>query len=294
MHRRMGALIVIACALAVLTGSRLLYPGLPGQGVRAALPEPPPVGSCLEMPARSVIACDQPHDVEVTAAWRADGIGPDPSASDPCSLPAVALLHTSAQLNRFGLFRATHDSWNPVGRDLIWSQTSGPVASAPTKWDWHVCVAGPYAAAPYSGKLQDILERDLTPSAFGDCYSSDGLQRISCTEPHQREYLSRFYGFVPSDSTADGAEGFPVYVPEDGMKERCTAISKELMATADPTFAGRLDLKMSYSRNSATWQGATGTLLGFDINAECYVQAPASTVLTASLVGISAGPLPLQ
>lgn len=311
MNQRGGGAILLALAAAVLMLAQVAAPTAPGLATRAPLAPPPPVGTCLTGPTHAVVSCDQLHQQEVVASWmpRAEN---DPSEPYQrfCPEAAAAYLGDPAPPSNPvwqspGLHYEAHYFTAPAGERIQW-------------FGWVACVIQSAYSGRYVGSIRGLQKVAQRPSAYGSCAFGylvpPTFANINCTEPHEVEILGAAGGFMPDSTTGDLSTTL-MPAPEI-LQRQCERLAVALLDTPDPTYENQLvvDIRTAVSPGSLVWvPGDTSEVAvssggpaseteipigseqtGTSWSASCLIRAAHLGVLTNSLIGNGAKPLPIQ
>jgi hypothetical protein len=247
-----GPIGVIALAVALFTAA--IVPAVLDHDVRgvasaAPLPEPPPIGSCVDFPADgppAVVSCDGLHDGEVTMSWAAGEFPTSNEGTEPRSYTAVI-----GGASRFTYFECF--GWNSsyVGGLAFSAYFSAPAmlfsggmvyGSPGQRYDrlyWSACaITPPVATAEYSGSIRSAGAHPTTarPDVFTGCLGAPvsgatELAFTSCQLPHRVEPIAM-------DPDPDSP------LPADHALAMCQELVREVTGASDPTYGGLLDIKV--------------------------------------------------
>lgn len=188
----LGVVLLIGSFLGVAVWGGLAGHAVDGAGVRAELPDPPPMGTCLRLAGAvwMVSSCGEPHTVEVVRVWSA-ARAPKSELYDGCVQAAQAYVGEPSDLSR-------GSGW--VTPPVMFSQTllSGPLAAAVEGWNGYACVIRPIVpdlpAVGYRGRLKGVEQTDGIPIDVRPCYNRPdddaGLVGVSCAARHVGQILA--------------------------------------------------------------------------------------------------------
>jgi hypothetical protein len=279
-RRAAGAVVLVLAFVLVIVVRAVGNPGLPGTAAAAPLPGPPPVGACLLITdgRPAVVDCAEPHDLEVTAGVTADATPPTLSQCDARTagyLPPIVV-----------------DGWL-VPVDAETSVVPAPPGQRSADRGWQVCTVGPGIRDRFTGSVRGMVLTTFRSDVFGNCADATAGPRLPCTGPHTGELLGttdRTYTDVDLDDVYLGvalnAGNVPAAVGTD-LDARCAALAGRVTGSDDPTYGGQLGIRMQVQTVVPT--DVPGTIR---VYASCLAVGPPGRPLTASVIGLGAGPLP--
>ena len=294
-----GPIGVIALAVALFTAA--IVPAILDHDVRgvasaAPLPEPPPIGSCVDFPADgppAVVSCGEPHDGEITTTWKA---GEFPTSNESAEPRAYTLSNTVGSGGRFTYFEC--HGWNSLyvgSTELSAGLTTplplfggGMVYGSPDqrygRLYWSACAIRPVDDAQYTGTIQGAGTRPTVarPDVYATCLGqpdveATGLAYISCAQPHRVELIA-------IDPDVDSS------LPADEALAGCHRLVQEMTAATDPTFGGQLAIEVQpvVSRLNPSEYSSQAFAAQ-----DCVVEPAGAGNLLGSLVAHGDAPLPL-
>lgn len=311
-RRRVVGLCVLALSLvAGLVGPELVGVGVRGRATAAAIPLPPPIGSCIriaEDQTTTVVGCDEPHTGEIAMTWRA-------------GVPPVA----AGALVRYPHFSVTRSVTDPQvdTRCAGWAERY-------TGWDRYIAqhdddlwlapqplAAGRLVRAPVDASLPDLAwtgcavvtgdpsyvgsVRDTAfaprfgasasrPDAVSVCLTSSGtgVTFVSCGQPHNAELI----GSVALTQEMMAGRSVTLDHSPAEITQGCTDLGGERLMRQDPTFGGRLQVVAE-----SVWQQSltdTKPTSSAWLIPDCLVRVVGTGTLSRSLVEWGEQPLPLD
>jgi hypothetical protein len=129
---------------------------------------------------------------------------------------------------------------------------------------------------------------------FGSCFDTDPRERVPCAGAHAAELLgvgTVAYPDAAPDGTYFGVDFSAAALPEavvGDLGSRCTALGAALTGTADPTYGGQLSVRIQV--NTVVPTDVPGTV---QVYVSCVATGPPASPLTASVIGLGDGPLPV-
>lgn len=312
-QRAIGGGVVILVLIGVLIGSVLLGPDEPGSAVRAAPPQPPAIGTCIDGFLDPVpVPCDQPHTGEISLSWTGDAL-PDASALDDiaeslpypvedaagdpqllCWMASVAYLGTAPAADA----APSGFAWTRPGPGASSDLIQGPANSRVPDWSWSACLFSPStpgsdSSREYSISARGVLADESLPRDPGwrQCANGPDLWAglTSCLSPHRFEIVASGNRTVPELPA-------PVQVWADhddpAAVDECTGLADAYLGVPVDSHAG--DLRVSVLLADAVpvndEQGARTTSLTL----LCVLGVDADRTLTGSIADLGAAPLPLD
>ncbi|WP_111767738.1 hypothetical protein [Nakamurella deserti] len=281
-RRAAGAAALLLAFVLVLAVRAVGHPGLPGSATAAPLPGPPPVGACLLLTdgRPAVVDCVAPHDLEVTAGVSADATPPTLSQCDARTagyLPPVVV-----------------DDWL-LPLEVRTTVVPAPPGQRSADRGWQVCAVRPDTGERFAGSVRGMTLETFRGDVVGRCSDDPTGPAVPCGDPHAAELLGttdRSYPDVDLGGVYLGvalnAGSVPDAVGAD-LDARCTALAGRLTDSDDPTYDGQLDLRVQVLTVVPT--DVPGTIR---VYASCVAAGPPGRALTASVVGLGPGPLPLD
>lgn len=279
-RRASGILLLLLAVVAALVMPQLLRPGTVGRPAAAPLPAPPAIGTCVDLVGSShvVLACNQPHDAEVFAAWSADDPErPRGRANPRCDQELTRLL--SPRL-------PSYSGWYLTVVNASAQLIRAPADQRVGRRGWSACLLRPAGLHRYSGVLAGDV--DQRPGEFGECLRADAVIVVNCTDQHATERLAVAVGYSDFGTSEPLQAG---ELPADlilTLQRQCVQIARDLTRNTDPTFGGRVAVQVV---------GAGVTRMGeHDGNyrqygASCVIRS--AQPLVDSVVGIGDAALPL-
>lgn len=294
-------MLMVSALVGALVFSAIVRFGSPGKAVRAAIPVPPSVGSCVVRSSTGVqvVGCDEPHSAEVSLSWNADS--PSPPPTDPyqtCQTVTASYLRVT-QGNGVPALDAT--GWGITPVPYVVELAHGPQSALVAGWSWQACLVLPVVPkiyqTGYTGRLADLPDSMFTPPNLRPCYLRDSSVRsgIACGTAHLGEILAsqqlRLTGFRTEDQDTDPAR-----------TAQCTAIARTATGAADPTYGGRLSVVIYLQTIGAGATSApTDDGLGAEISeaftvsvASCALEVTGRQRLYGSVVGVGDAALPIR
>lgn len=285
---------MIVLAIAVVIGvcvPVLLAPPLGTAATRAALPQPPAVGSCLSLsedatPDAGVVDCADEHGAEVVAAWRAD----DPLVERlsrfsgyldrPSAGPDRAMGGVTDDLVA-GCWRAAQEyitppgdatPWLPVPPRVVPALLLAPADGTPGRWRWLSCVVVAGEDASWSGSLswRPSAPVPRPPALASNCRPDGSSALARCDLPHRTEVLG-----WPDRSWVGSS---------DDRAASCVELAATMTGRSDPTFGGRIRVDV-VTRQPVPYQGALPL---------CVAGLVGDGALVGSLIGLGDRALPVQ
>ncbi len=288
--------IITLCSVLVVNG--VLGRSLSGVAARSPLPAAPESGSCLLRTGAEWVGvpCADPHTAEVVRSWSAADLA-TARRYDQCM--ASGRVYLGPSWGQSG-DSPTESAWSVPSVMSSTVLVSGPGPATTRGWSWQACVVRPILLGPpgagYRGRLHDVPTTGVLPVELRPCFNRPaavGVVGVACTAPHMGEVLAaRSLQVFGSPTDADDTATDPA------VNSECHAIARRTTAAADPTYGGRLQVVVNLH--------ATG--MGFVVSkdspgntshayvlykASCALQVAAGHELSASVVGLGAGPLPI-
>ena len=284
MQRRAAGLVVLLLALAAMLAlPQLFRPGLAGQASAAPMPEPPPLGACVDFEEQTphVVDCATLHDGEVSARWLADD--PDRPRRRDTTACDDAL---DGYLGRSSLIQV--EGWDLAAPNIHTRPIWAPRAERVERRGWSACVLRPANLTGYSGTLGSLTGSGRWPGAFGQCGTVNRGAAVPCTAPHSLELLGTTSGIMPvGPGTELTSSGVPVNFA-GALEERCFRLAQQLTSATDPTYAQQLTVEMTVVGSPAMG----GSLSGYrSFSAGCKLTS--RQLLVDSVLGLGDAPLPI-
>lgn len=322
--RRALGLVALSLAFAILLGApALLSDGITGHPMAAPLPMPPAVGSCVTLPADpnfsgageqgfQVVACDQPHDAEVSMTWPA-GTPPQSQVGGTGQLPGEFILPFNAEFPVLsdmgsGTVSSPHfvcADWNlsfigppaPLAGSSWWTvwptfasgMITAPAVDRAGVLGWSACIVEP-ATVPtrYAGTIRSAptMPDQHRPEQYFSCLSRSQYGRTeliysSCAQPHRVEPIALQSGLEPA-------------APADRALVGCLEVVQRLTGAADPSYGGRLAVKVeNVGLRTLTLEQMTELPAGATAAGACVVELVGSGSLVGSVIGLGDRPLPV-
>ena len=153
--------------------------------------------------------------------------------------------------------------------------------------------------AGYRGRLRDVPATGVLPAELRPCFNRPvalAVVGVPCNSRHTGEVLAArqlqvFGSTTAVDTTASSPQ----------VQAECLAIARRTTAAADPTYGGRLQVVVNLHATgmgfvvSKESSGTASTSQSYVLyQASCALQAATGHELSASIVGLGSGPLPLQ
>ena len=288
--------------------------GVTGHAARASLPLPPPVGSCITLPADqaasewgqldfAIVPCDRGHDAEITMTWSA-GSEPQSAGRDRaggsafrldsgrvsspyfiCSDWSLAYVGTPMPL---GI-----GPWWPARLDYRSGFVTAPPGQRAGGLGWSGCFVEPPAnSARYVGSISAAGAQlhQSRPGQFATCLADSDQTEMhvtTCDLPHRIEPLAVDYGLDPAENADPGNSA-------EHARERCADAVRKLTAARDPSFGGRLAVEVdSEHLQPMTLEQAAALPDNARPTQECRVALVGPGVLVGSVVGLGDSPLPI-
>jgi hypothetical protein len=296
--------IVLAVATALTVAVPHLLSAPPGRALRAALPPPPAVGTCLaslspDGPESSngtgstrnstaaassgIVDCETRHDVEVVAAWQADdplvaslsrfsGYLSRPAAGPDRTMGGVTDALVDACWHAVQAYVGPPQlaaQWYPAQPRVVPALLPAPADEGWGRRRWLACVVVAGDGAAWNGTLrwQRSAPRPRPAGLAVTCSPAASTGVRGCDRPHRTEVL-----------------GWPDHArPTDADAAASCADHAELMTgRPDPTFGGRIRIRLQ--------EQPAGL-----VNAPplCVAELVGDGELIGSLVGIGDAALPL-
>ena len=280
-RRLIGVLALLLAAVALLVVRAAENPGLPGSAAPVALPGPPPVGSCLVVDTTvTVVECAEPHDAEVTAGTTIDDQAPSRSFCDAAAADYLPPIITG-------------DGWQ-VPVDVQTAVLPAPEGQRSADRGWRACTVRPESSERFTGSLRGMTLATFRDDVFGSCPAPSRSDRIPCSAAHPTELLGTTNLAYPDAQPTgayfgidNSAAALPDAVGAD-LDHRCRTLAATLTGNPDPTYGGRLTVRLEVDTVVPT--DVPGTL---QVCVSCAVDAPPGRWLTASVIGLGTAPLPL-
>ncbi len=306
--RRTAGFLVLITALVLLTGApSVLSRGLPGVAAVGALPDPPPVGSCLWLDRDRVepVPCDQSHHAEVMLTWPADR-----PPADAGTFAAVAghPFGTAGQVKtvtcndaRQPWVQVAHlpgsEFWTAAGPVVDSQLLAAPAAERTPDRGWLACILVAPDRQPLTGALR--AGSGGQPAArLGTCVQASqnyrGPETVTCDRPHRTEILGTFR----TTSLFDARGRFTGYPDDTVLADSCAAFARAVTRTDDPTFGGRLHVRAASLFPASILEVDTTDPAGVPVHTyvplpQCDLDLVGAGTLTGTVVGLAGGPLPL-
>lgn len=276
--RRLGIVLLLVLAIVGVVAVNHVQGNRVAGRATADWPQPPPVGSCLNIDdtRTSVVDCSGLHDAEVTRAF-----GPlDPMATarsqDPmynaCATAADQYIGLDTRVQPDLIPPATEGPvvWKPLPPGYAGSPIYAPADQRAGRYGWAACVIKPRAPGKYTGSIRGILSTNaadlppgadgaapiVTPATFRTCLDRQ-QQPASCVGPHHVEVLAAAQVVTSirisntqnpgtsagsASSTAAAAEQFAEL--NASWQQQCTKFAASAIGTTDPTFDGKLLIRL--------------------------------------------------
>ena len=284
-QRRIAALIVLLVAFGLAVLPRMLRAEIPGTAGLAAVPLPPPVGSCVNLePGRLVVVdCSSLHDGEVVLAWPGAPAGRS-SVIEPGECQAMVEPYPVDDAGE----QITGHWFVRTGWVLVPGEATAEVARAPantvgTRYEWSVCMIT--AGAPYAGRIGGPTTVTPLPGAFRSCEGATGP--VPCVRPHRSERLADKWGVLPDTSTTNADREQQVREVE---ATSCRQFAAGVTAAPDPTRGGRLTVEVVVDDIYFYSDPLRPHDRTFAFDAGCVISS--DRPLTETLVGYGPGSLP--
>lgn len=307
-RRLIGLAVIVAAVVATLAAAPLLGVGVRGAASAAAIPLPPPVGSCVliaDDDTATVVDCAEPHTGEIAMTWRA-GVTPVDAGSlgrTPHFSVTRSITHADADPRCTGwaqrytgwdryLARHDDDLWLPPQ-----PLTVGRMVRAPALPDlaWTGCAA--LTADPsYVGSIRDAAfaprpgTTTTRPAGVSVCLSSTdtGLTFGSCSEPHNVELL----GSISLSQQMMAQRSVTLDHTAAEITAGCADLAADRIGRVDPTFGGTLEVV-----TESVWQRSLGDQPPASSSwliPDCLIRVVGPGTLTGSLVEWGEQPLQLS
>ncbi len=258
-----------------------------------------------------MVSCDQLHQQEVVASWM-------PQAENEPSEPYQRFCPEAAAAYLGDPTPTLNPIWQSPGLHYEAQYLTAPAGEHIHWLGWEACVIQSAYSGRYAGSVRGLQQVAQRPSAYGSCAFGylvpPTFANINCTEPHEVEILGTADGFMPDSATGDSPA---TLMPDpDALQRQCERLAVELLDTPDPTYDKQLvlDIRTAVTPGSVVWvpgdsnQAAgssdgsaadTGNPIGSDQtgtswSASCLIRAAHLGVLTNSLIGNGAKPLPIR
>ncbi|MET3803772.1 hypothetical protein ABIB25_000758 [Nakamurella sp. UYEF19] len=290
MGRRMGGMLLLVTALiALVVVAGLQRPNATGTAVPQDVPAPPTVGACLPsappgepdqyppsqlLPAATFGPCAELHYGEVAQVLS--------------HRPAVANEIVGGDERTYiGLPTSIEESnWvSPINTSIVWANPTALQQAAGQQWV--ACIVTPGSSTPYRGTVGQALNTGRLPAVYSSCLAGTDPHTplVPCSSPHRSEVLGQ-----ASPRLIAGGQAH--------LDAMCMTYAKTLTRRADFEADGQLRAR---SLSEHFGPSPTDSLAGLDPDypssnnsqSTCIVSATGSRLLTASLLGIGDGPLPL-
>lgn len=293
--------MVIITVIGVLIINATAGRSVAGSAARLPTPAAPESGSCLSSTRTGWLAvdCADPHTAETVQGWSAAD-GPRAGLYERCVTAGQAYLGDQWGQSGDGPIQ-TGWSLPPVMSSTV--LVSGPGKTLVEGWSWQACVVRPIllgtAQAGYRGRLRDVPATGVLPVQLRPCFNrpgAAGVVGVACTARHTGEVLAArqlqvFGSTTGADTTASSPQ----------VQAECLGIARRTVAAADPTYGGRLQVVVNMHATgmgfvvSKEAAGDTSTSQSYVLyQASCALQTAAGRELSASIVGLGSGPLPIS
>ena len=299
-RRAAGLVLVIIALIGVLMVNGTAGRSVAGAATRMAIPAAPTTGSCLARTSSGWVDvdCADPHTAEVVRSW---------SAADVVLAGRYTLCKSAGRAYLGDQWGQSGDSPPKADWSLpsVMSSTvlvDGPGTSLVRGWSWQACVVRPVllgaGSAGYRGRLRDVPTTGVLPAELRPCFNRPGaawVVGVSCSDRHTGEVLAarqlRIFGTTTAvDTTASSPQ----------VRAECLQIARRTTAAADPTYGGRLQVVVNLHATGLGFVTSTNTPVDGShsyvlYQASCALQTTRPGVeLSASIVGLGSGPLPIQ
>jgi hypothetical protein len=253
---RIAGIVVVLLALACLIAVNQVHgSGLAGRPM-AFWPEPPPVGSCLDLAGGHprTVPCAGPHDAEVTRAFGALNPMVTDTSRDPmydaCDAAAANYLGAAARSQPI----PGNTDWEFLPLAYRTGPVDAPADQRAGRYGWMACVLEPAAPVRYVGSVHRIPVT-AAPAAYRWCLDQRNAA-VSCALPHATEVLATLdrdrsttpdAPVAPSRDVQRGPAG-ALDAANDGwgrLLAECTELASSVARTADPTYGGVLNVGIS-------------------------------------------------
>ncbi len=303
MDRRVaGVLLLVIALVCALAVPNLVGRQVAGAAVGEVIAGPPAVGTCVS--ALSAAGPDEIDDVKVDDAVPSRSL-PVATAA-PCSGQVIGEVISVSTTNTSQVSTLQeYDEAHPDCRSQVetylgttattalvgvqWSKSIyvDAVTVGPDEHDrtagrtWSACVMSAVGQEyPTPGTLKASWATGTLPAAFGLCWADQVVQHgipTACTTPHSTQQLA--YADVLRPSVSDNSM-ISVADPAHVLAG-CRQAAASIMKVQDPTFGGRLAVKVVTDPPGAPF-------------VQCTVSATGGKALTGSLIGLGSKPLPLS
>lgn len=291
--------MVVITVIGVLTINALAGRTVPGAAGRVPAPPAPDSGSCLSITRTgwTAVGCAEAHTAEIVQSWPASARS-EVGLYEKCMTAGRAYL--GDQWGQSG-DSATQPVWSvpPVMSSTV--LVFGPGTRLVDGWSWRACVVRPIlvgnAGAGYRGRLRDVPATGVLPAELRPCFNRPeaiGVVGVACTARHTGEVLAaRSLQVFGSTTGQDSIATYPEVTAE------CLGIARRTTAAADPTYGGRLQVVVNLHATGMGFVTSDGTSGNGSqsyvlYQASCALQTGSGRELSASIVGLGSGPLPLH
>ena len=251
-NRKAAAIVAFAAVLLTLaTMSSLVAPPRGGTAVRAAIPDPPAVGSCGDLDGSDFViaACSKTHTVEVAYALAAGVSAAGPRPTFAVCADKVRIYVGSPPAQDTQAHPAERWSLPLRYRPIV---ATGPNGKNLSSWSWQACLVAPMGSAPWTGYLGQVRNLPTTGPAAATlrvCYADLGSVNtvVPCTSPHHGEILAT-QPLTGESHVADSSTA-----PNQPQRS-CAKTAQEITDAADPTFQGQLRVAVMSDRHAGISQ----------------------------------------
>lgn len=290
--------MVIITVIGVVTINAVAGRTVPGVAGRTPAAAAPAAGLCLSITRTGwvPVGCAEPHTAEIVQGWSASESS-DVTLYEKCMTAGRAYL--GEQWGQSG-DSPTQAVWSvpPVMSSTV--LVFGPGRRLVEGWSWRACVVRPIlvgdAGAGYRGRLRDVPATGVLPAELRPCFNRPqavGVVGVSCAARHAGEVLA-----TRSLQVFDSSSELDAIATNPGVTAECLGIARRSTAAADPTYGGRLQVVVNLHATgmgfvvSKDSSGASASYVLYQ--ASCALQAAGGRELSASIIGLGSGQLPLR
>ena len=294
--------MVLITMIGVLIVNATVDRSVSGVGGRLPVPAAPNSDSCLSSTRSGWVAvdCADPHTAEIVQSWPASA-GSQSGRYETCMTAGQRYLG-----DRWGQAgdSPTKAGWSVPAVMTSTVLVSGPGTTMVKGFSWQACVVRPILLGAdrsgYRGRLRDVPATGVLPVELRPCFNRPaalGVVGVPCSARHTGEVLAaRPLQISGSTTGSDSTASSPA------VQAECLAIARRTTAAVDPTYGGRLQVVVNLHATGMGFVTSTSTeSSGGDAHsyvlyqASCALQTAAPDVeLSASIVGLGTGPLPIH
>jgi hypothetical protein len=284
-RRLSGALVLVGALAAILTMSSIFAPGVSGKPQAVPLPDPPLIGQCLTHLLETV-ECNDGHRWEVVARW---------SATDPMRTFEAKDETCEQRIAEYGSLGTalTVGEWS-LSTTIVATVIDAPAGARSGVYGWAVCGIRPAWVDIRADSLRGVASAVEAPELFGLCMKTwSNYSGVECYLPHDEQLLGRTRDKALDTLVRRGTEPYTAQMlPPEVLQEKkasCEQLAVTVTGAPDPTFGGKLRIRVAIDPLSATSTFPVTVIY----TATCSLAATGRLLLDGTLIGLGDRPLPL-